>query len=199
MPYWLDWVGGYTALGTRVLVLALAAMSLNFLLGFTGVLSFGHAAYFGLGVYGAGLTIKYLVPNTLAGMAVGVGVGTRRRRADRRADRAPARHLFRHGDDRLWPGVLFHRLSLELGHRRRRRAQRLAAAADRSRLRHSSIFSTATTPSIISSCSVSRSPWRSWRRCCARRSGAPCWRSARTSGARAFSASRSTATSGCRG
>ena len=48
-------LGGYTALGTRVLVLGLAAMSLNFLLGFTGVLSFGHAAYFGLGAYGAGL------------------------------------------------------------------------------------------------------------------------------------------------
>ena len=75
MPFWLDWVGGYTALGSRVLVMALAAMSLNFLLGFTGVLSFGHAAYFGLGVYGAGLTIKYLVPNTLVGMAVGVSVG----------------------------------------------------------------------------------------------------------------------------
>jgi len=76
MPYWLNWVGGYTALGSRVLVMALAAMSLNFLLGFTGVLSFGHAAYFGLGVYGAGLTIKYLVPNTLIGMAVGVIAGT---------------------------------------------------------------------------------------------------------------------------
>ena len=76
MPYWLNWIGGYTALGSQVLVMALAAMSLNFLLGFTGVLSFGHAAYFGLGVYGAGLTIKYLVPSTLAGMAVGVSVGT---------------------------------------------------------------------------------------------------------------------------
>jgi branched-chain amino acid transport system permease protein len=75
MPYWLGWIGGYTALGSQVLVLALAAMSLNFLLGFTGVLSFGHAAYFGLGVYGAGLTIKYLVPNTLAGIAVGVVAG----------------------------------------------------------------------------------------------------------------------------
>jgi branched-chain amino acid transport system permease protein len=75
MPFWLNWVGGYTALGSRVLVMALAAMSLNFLLGFTGVLSFGHAAYFGLGVYGAGLTIKYLVPSTLLGMAVGVSVG----------------------------------------------------------------------------------------------------------------------------
>ena len=76
MPYWLNWVGGYTSLGSRVLVLALAAMSLNFLLGFTGVLSFGHAAYFGVGVYGAGLTIKYLMPSTLAGIAVGVIAGT---------------------------------------------------------------------------------------------------------------------------
>jgi branched-chain amino acid transport system permease protein len=75
-PFWINWVGGYTALGSRVLVLALAAMSLNFLLGFTGVLSFGHAAYFGLGVYGMGLTIKYLVPSTMAGMAVGVLAGT---------------------------------------------------------------------------------------------------------------------------
>jgi branched-chain amino acid transport system permease protein len=75
MPYWLTSVGGYTALGTRVLVLALAATSLNFLLGFTGVLSFGHAAYFGIGAYGVGLTIKYLVPDTLAGMAVGVAAG----------------------------------------------------------------------------------------------------------------------------
>ena len=76
MPYWINAVGGYTSLGSRVLILALAAMSLNFLLGFTGVLSFGHAAYFGLGVYGMGLTIKYLIPSTLAGMAVGVLTGT---------------------------------------------------------------------------------------------------------------------------
>jgi branched-chain amino acid transport system permease protein len=76
MPYWINWIGGYTSLGSRVLVLALAAMSLNFLLGFTGVLSFGHAAYFGLGAYGLGLTIKYLVPSTLVGMAVGVLAGT---------------------------------------------------------------------------------------------------------------------------
>ena len=75
MPYWLDAVGGYTQLGSRVLIMALAAMSLNFLLGYTGVLSFGHAAYFGLGAYGMGLTIKYLLPSTFAGMAVGVLAG----------------------------------------------------------------------------------------------------------------------------
>jgi branched-chain amino acid transport system permease protein len=72
MPYWINAIGGYTQLGTRVVIVGLAAMALNFLLGFTGVLSFGHAAYFGLGAYGMGLTIKYLVPSTMAGMAVGV-------------------------------------------------------------------------------------------------------------------------------
>ncbi|HEY3916703.1 MAG TPA: branched-chain amino acid ABC transporter permease [Stellaceae bacterium] len=75
-PYWMPYVGGYTGLGTRVLVLALAAMSVNFLLGFTGVLSFGHAAYFGLGAYGAGMAIKYLYPSTPLGMLVGVLAGT---------------------------------------------------------------------------------------------------------------------------
>jgi branched-chain amino acid transport system permease protein len=57
-PFWMPYVGGYTGLGTRVLVLALAAMAVNFLLGFTGVFSFGHAAYLGLGAYGAGMAIK---------------------------------------------------------------------------------------------------------------------------------------------
>jgi branched-chain amino acid transport system permease protein len=75
MPFWLRWMGSYTQLGTRIIILALAAMSLNFLLGFTGVLSFGHAAYFGLGVYGVGLTIRYLTPSTVVGMAVGLGAG----------------------------------------------------------------------------------------------------------------------------
>jgi len=76
MPWWLPLVGGYQELGTRVLVMALAAMSLNFLLGFTGVLSFGHAAYFGLGAYGVGMVLKFLVPSTLVGILAGVAVGT---------------------------------------------------------------------------------------------------------------------------
>lgn len=74
-PYWMAPLGGYTDLATRVLVLGLAAMSLNFLLGFTGVLSFGHAAFFGLGAYGTGLTLKYLTHSTplavIAGMLLG--------------------------------------------------------------------------------------------------------------------------------
>ena len=74
-PYWMPPLGGYTALGTRVLVLGLAAMSVNFLLGFTGVLSFGHAAYFGLGAYGAGLALKHLAPSTPLSVICGMLVG----------------------------------------------------------------------------------------------------------------------------
>lgn len=74
-PYWMPLLGGYTALGTRVLVLGLAAMSVNFLLGFTGVLSFGHAAYFGLGAYGAGFALKFLPPSTPLALACGTLLG----------------------------------------------------------------------------------------------------------------------------
>jgi branched-chain amino acid transport system permease protein len=74
-PYWMPLVGGYTALGARVLVLALAAMSVNFLLGFTGVLSFGHAAYFGLGAYGAGFALKFLGSGTSLALICGMLLG----------------------------------------------------------------------------------------------------------------------------
>ncbi len=43
--------------GIEVLVLALAAFSLHFLIGVGGIVSFGHAAYFGLGAYAAGLLV----------------------------------------------------------------------------------------------------------------------------------------------
>jgi branched-chain amino acid transport system permease protein len=74
-PFWMAPLGGYTALGTRVLVLGLAAMSVNFLLGFTGVLSFGHAAYFGLGAYGAGLALKFLASSTPLALLCGMLLG----------------------------------------------------------------------------------------------------------------------------
>jgi len=74
-PFWLPLVGSYTDLGTRVLIYALAAMGLNLLLGFTGGLSFGHAAYFGLGAYGTGLMLRYAGPNMWLAVAVGVLLG----------------------------------------------------------------------------------------------------------------------------
>ena len=50
--------GGYAlVLLTDILVFALFAVSLHFITGPAGLLSFGHAAYFGLGAYGAGLLL----------------------------------------------------------------------------------------------------------------------------------------------
>jgi branched-chain amino acid transport system permease protein len=75
LPYWLPGIGGYTALGSKVLIYAIATMGLNLLLGFTGGLSFGQAAYFGLGGYGAGMTLKYLALSTPLAILVGTVAG----------------------------------------------------------------------------------------------------------------------------
>ncbi|MDD2876754.1 MAG: branched-chain amino acid ABC transporter permease [Acidiphilium sp.] len=75
VPFWLPLVGGYTDLASRVLIYALAAMGLNLLLGYTGGLSFGHAAYFGLGAYGVGLMLKYETHSTLLALLAGTLLG----------------------------------------------------------------------------------------------------------------------------
>ena len=75
-PFWMNAIGGYTELATRIVVMGLAAMSLNFLLGFTGVLSFGHAAYFGLGAYGTAMAIKYWGVGSIPAIVLGMIVAT---------------------------------------------------------------------------------------------------------------------------
>ena len=53
--------GSYlTKVAIEVLCFALAAFSLNFLIGVGGIVSFGHAAYFGIGAYAAGLLVTRL-------------------------------------------------------------------------------------------------------------------------------------------
>ena len=75
LPRWLPLIGGYTALGSKVLIYGIATMGLNLLLGFTGGLSFGQAAYFGLGAYGAGMTLKYIAPSTPLAILIGTLAG----------------------------------------------------------------------------------------------------------------------------
>jgi len=75
LPWWLPLVGGYTALGSRVLIYALGAMGLNLLLGFTGCMSFGEAAYFGIGGYGTGLLLMHVTHNTSAAVIFGMLLG----------------------------------------------------------------------------------------------------------------------------
>lgn len=45
----------YTRLFTRIMIYAIIAMSLDLILGYGGMVSFGHAAYFGLGAYTVGI------------------------------------------------------------------------------------------------------------------------------------------------
>jgi len=46
---------GYLVLGSQILIVALFALSLDLILGYAGIVSLGHAAFFGLGAYTAGL------------------------------------------------------------------------------------------------------------------------------------------------
>jgi branched-chain amino acid transport system permease protein len=49
-----------TVLLTYGLVFAIAALGFNLLLGYTGLLSFGHSAYFGMGAYAVAFVVKYV-------------------------------------------------------------------------------------------------------------------------------------------
>jgi branched-chain amino acid transport system permease protein len=55
---------------TEIAILVLFAASLHFIMGPGGMASFGHAAWFGLGAYGAALMVKSLSAPMLAGLAV---------------------------------------------------------------------------------------------------------------------------------
>ncbi len=59
----------------RIMVLASYAIGYNVLVGYTGLLSLGHAMFFAAGLYGAGLTIQYLGFGPLSGFAAGLAAG----------------------------------------------------------------------------------------------------------------------------
>ncbi|HEX6094607.1 MAG TPA: branched-chain amino acid ABC transporter permease [Dongiaceae bacterium] len=60
----------------RIMVLACYAIGYNLLVGYTGLMSLGHAMFFAAGLYGAGLTIHYFGLPAPAGFLLGVLAGT---------------------------------------------------------------------------------------------------------------------------
>ena len=68
------WVVPYKALATQVLIYGLFALGFNLLYGYTGLLSFGAAAYWGLGAYGTGIALAKLKVTSLW-VALGAGLG----------------------------------------------------------------------------------------------------------------------------
>jgi len=59
LPAIMPWIGGYTYLGTEVMIWAIFALGYNLLLGQTGLPAFGHGAFFGLGGYFLGMSQKW--------------------------------------------------------------------------------------------------------------------------------------------
>ena len=67
----------YLALASQVAITALFALSLDLILGYAGIVSLGHAAYFGFGAYTAGLLSKHYFGEPLTGLvlaAIAAGV-----------------------------------------------------------------------------------------------------------------------------
>ena len=65
----------HAALINDVAILALFALSLDLILGYAGIVSLGHAAFFGLGAYGAALFAKHVMPDPLVGLALATVLG----------------------------------------------------------------------------------------------------------------------------
>jgi branched-chain amino acid transport system permease protein len=64
----------YQALVNRLMILAIAALSLNLVLGYGGMISFGHAAYLGIGAYCVGIPAYYEVYNGFIHFPLAIGM-----------------------------------------------------------------------------------------------------------------------------
>ncbi len=74
LPWIMTAIGGYRELATRILIWAIFALGFDILAGFTGYLSFGHAAFWGVSAYVTGYVLLKVTNSLLAAMAVGIGV-----------------------------------------------------------------------------------------------------------------------------
>jgi len=84
-PEWLPWLVAlagffllpdYLSLGARILIYVLYALSLDLILGYAGIITLGHSAYFGLGAYVAGiLAAKAGVSDPLVQLAAAAAAG----------------------------------------------------------------------------------------------------------------------------
>jgi len=64
----------YLSLASQIAVAALFALSLDLILGYAGIVSLGHAAFFGTGAYAAGIFSKFVWGEPFSGLIVGAAV-----------------------------------------------------------------------------------------------------------------------------
>lgn len=63
----------YVGLGSRIVIFAIASVSLDLILGFGGMISLGHAAYIGIGAYSVGILSYYGIHNGVVHFLVAMG------------------------------------------------------------------------------------------------------------------------------
>src|ERR1700680_3420494 len=68
LPFWLT--PSYLVLASQIAITALFALSLDLILGYAGIVSLGHAAYFGFGSYTAGVIAKWGWGEPLTGLVI---------------------------------------------------------------------------------------------------------------------------------
>ena len=64
---------GYLSFGTQIMIWALFALSLDLALGYAGIVTLGHAAFFGCGAYAAGIFAIHVSGDPLLGHLVAIG------------------------------------------------------------------------------------------------------------------------------
>ncbi len=110
----------YTRFATQIAIYGMAALSVDLLLGYTGLITFGQAALFGVGAYAAGMLTVYGLTNAFVAWPLAVLVSMLFALGDRSALAAHARLPVHHGDARLCAdGLLFRPEPAQLGRRRR--------------------------------------------------------------------------------
>lgn len=67
---------GHALIVNEVAIVALFAVSLDLVLGYTGIVSLGHAAFLGFGAYASALFAKHVMPDPVVGLLFGMGCAT---------------------------------------------------------------------------------------------------------------------------
>ena len=82
IAFWLVALGAIAApagkhlILNEIAILALFALSLDLILGYAGILSLGHAAFFGFGAYAAGLICKFATPDPVLGLLAAMALSS---------------------------------------------------------------------------------------------------------------------------
>ena len=75
VPVLVSWSGNefYLDIATRLVILAMAAVTLNLILGYGGMISFGHAGFLGIGAYAVGIPVYHEVYDGYLHFLIAVG------------------------------------------------------------------------------------------------------------------------------